>query len=246
MRVAVVTGGSRGIGRSVCVALARTGVAVAVVGRDAERARETAAFLDREAPRSEGMHMAIPADVAQPEACARVAALAHDTLGPVDILVNAAGICRDSLLARSAVEEVQETLDINLAGPLFMCRAVAKPMMRQRGGVIVNIGSIIGEKGHAGQVAYSTSKAGLTGLTLSLAHELGPRGIRVNQVSPGFIDTDMTADLPAERRAEILQKIPLGTFGQAEDVAELVSFLVSPAARYITGQVVGIDGGLRI
>jgi len=247
--MALVTGGSRGIGGSVALALAQAGAAVAVVGRCQERAANAAAFLDREAPRrGDGLHhVGLQGDVTDPEACVRVVAAAQDALGHVDILVNAAGVCHDALLARATKAQVEETLSTNLAGPIYMSRAIIKPMVRHgTGGVVLNIGSIIGIKGHAGQAVYSASKAGLTGFTLSLAHELGPRGIRVNQISPGFIDTDMTAALSEERRAAVLEKVPLGSFGEPQDVAELACFLASPAARYITGQVVGVDGGLRL
>lgn len=247
-RAALVTGGAR-IGASISLALARAGAAVAVTSRSEERTREFIQELNHTTPAlgTDGSpgpaHVGITADLGSPDAAETCVRGASEGLGRLDILVNNAGVCYDGIIARCGTDHIQKMIKTNLEAPIMLCRAAAKPMMRQRGGVIINIGSVIGTVGHRGQAAYSASKAGLTGLTLSLSQELGGRGVRVNQISPGYIQTDMTADLDHD---VILGRIPLGRLGAVEDVASLVCFLAGPGGSYITGQVIAVDGGLRL
>lgn len=237
-RTAIVTGASRGIGLAIARELADAGSAVAVVARDEERARDAAEGLRG------GGGRGFACDVSDLDACARLAASVEEELGPVHILVNNAGITRDNLLVRLRREDWDEVLATNLGGAFNMMRTVARGMMKRREGRIVNIASIVGLTGNRGQANYAASKAGLLGLTKSAAQELAGRQILVNAVAPGFIETEMTSGLSDEVREAMLERIPLGRLGAPEDVARTVRFLVGPAASYMTGQVVVVDGGM--
>lgn len=240
-KVAIVTGGGRGIGRAIATTLAAEGAKVAVnYSRSAEAAAQTVAQI-REAG---GVAMTAQADVANAEEVAALVKQVVEEFGPVDILVNNAGITRDKLLLRMSEEDWDAVLNTNLKGAFLCVKAVAPMMVKQKSGVIVNVGSVVGRVGGPGQANYSASKAGLFGLTKSLAKELGSRHIRINAVAPGFIETEMTEVLKADYREAVLKQIPLGRFGAAEDVARVVAFLCSPDAAYIHGEVITIDGGL--
>lgn len=238
-RTAFVTGSTRGIGRAVAEALLRAGARVAIVGRELARAEAVAAELGEGAA---GVACNV-ADQAQVEAAV---ISAEQRLGPVEILVNNAGITRDNLLLRMSEAEWNEVLEANLTGAFHTTKAVLKGMMKRKSGRIINVTSIIGLTGNKGQANYAASKAGLIGFTKSVAKEYGSRGLLVNAVAPGFIDTDMTSALPAEARTAMLGGIVLGRFGRPEDVAGAVLFLASDLAGYITGQVLVVDGGLAI
>ena len=236
-QVAVVTGGSRGIGRAIACELSRAGASLAVVARSEDRARETVALLD-------GPGMALACDVADPGQCSDLAATVQDQLGPVDVLVNNAGITRDNILIRLKDEDWEAVLETNLRGAFNTTRAMARGMMKRRSGRIINISSVVGLTGNRGQANYAASKAGLIGFTKSVAQELAARGVLANVVAPGFIETEMTAGLPEEARDALFERIPLGRFGNPEDIAGAVRFLTGPAAAYITGQVLVVDGGM--
>lgn len=238
-KTAFVTGSTRGIGRAVAGLLHQAGARVAIVGREAGRAEQVAAELGE---RAIGVACQV-GDAAQVDAAV---AQTEQRLGPVDILVNNAGITRDNLLLRMSGEEWDEVLEANLKGAFHTTKAVLKGMMKRRAGRIINVTSIIGLTGNKGQANYAASKAGLIGLTKSVAKEYGSRGILVNAVAPGFIDTDMTSALPEEARVAMLGGIVLGRFGRPEDVAGAVLFLASDLAGYITGQVLVVDGGLAV
>ena len=236
-QVAVVTGGSRGIGRAIACELSRAGASLAVVARSEDRAGETVALLD-------GPGMALACDVADPGQCSDLAATVQDQLGPVDVLVNNAGITRDNILIRLKDEDWEAVLETNLRGAFNTTRAMARGMMKRRSGRIINIASVVGLTGNRGQANYAASKAGLIGFTKSVAQELAARGVLANVVAPGFIETEMTAGLPEEARDALFERIPLGRFGNPEDIAGAVRFLTGPAAAYITGQVLVVDGGM--
>ncbi len=237
-RVALVTGGSRGIGRAVSQALAEAGARLAVVARNGEGASRAAADLPGEG------HGGFGCDVGDPKAVQATLTDVESTVGAVDILVNNAGITRDNILLRMKDEEFDEVIATNLKGAFNFTRAVTRGMMKRRDGVILNVTSVVGLTGNAGQANYAASKAGLVGLTKSVAKELASRGIRCNAVAPGFIRTDMTDELSEAQVESLLQAIPLGALGEPEDVAALVRFLAGPGARYITGQVIAVDGGM--
>ncbi|MCZ6872319.1 MAG: 3-oxoacyl-[acyl-carrier-protein] reductase [bacterium] len=242
-KVAVVTGASRGIGRSIALALGQSGSRVAVTYMHQRGpAEEVVAML--QALGTEGR--AYQFDVADFDATATAFSQITNDFGGLDILVNNAGIRDDQLLVRMLPEAWEAVIRTNLSGTFNCARAASRTMLRQRWGRIIAISSIAGLAGNAGQTNYAASKAGMIGFTKSLAKELAPRGITVNAVAPGFIDTDMTHTLPAAQRDTLLQQIPMGSFGTPEDVAACVVFLASSAAQYITGEVIRVSGGLLI
>jgi 3-oxoacyl-[acyl-carrier protein] reductase len=238
-KTAFVTGSTRGIGLAIASTLHGAGAKVAVVGRDLERARAVASDLG---DRAAGFNCDV-ADAGQVDAAV---AAAEKALGPIDILVNNAGLTRDNILLRLTDADWDTVLDANLKGAFHTTRATIKGMMKRRFGRIINITSIVGLTGNKGQANYAASKAGLIGLTKSVAKEYASRNILVNCIAPGFIETDMTNALPDEARATLLEEIALGRLGRPEDVAGTVLFLASDLAGYITGQVVVVDGGMVI
>src|SRR6478735_4488529 len=235
-RVALVTGGSRGIGAAICAEVAVN------YARDASAANAVCDAV-REAG---GSAHAVQGDVSTAEGAAQLVGAVEGDIGPIAILVNNAGITRDDLIMRLSDEDWRSVIDTNLGGAFFTCRALSRPMLKRRAGVIVNITSIVGVHGNAGQTNYAASKAGLIGLTKSLAKELGGRGIRVNAIAPGYIATELTNALPDQAREAILGGTPLGRLGEPADVARAVRFLCSDAAGFITGDVLAVDGGLGI
>jgi len=241
-KVALVTGASRGIGRAIAVALARGGASLALNYAGNEAAAQEALKLVEAAgaPRARLLRF----DVADPAACSKAVEEVVAELGGLHILVNNAGIAIDQLLMRLKDEDWKRQLDVNLTGAFNLVRAASRPMMKARGGAIVNLSSVVGEMGNAGQVAYAATKAGLIGLTKSVARELASRNIRCNAVTPGFIDTDMTSALPEAARTRMLESIPLARLGSAEDVANAVCFLASDQAAYVTGEVLKVNGGM--
>ena len=241
--VALVTGGSRGIGRAICLELARRGAAVAVnYAGNEQAARETV-----EACRALGVEAeAFQADVADPAACEELVKAVKDRFGRLDILVNNAGITRDGLLMTAKEEDFSRVLDTNLKGAYFCMKAASKVMLRQRYGRIISMSSVVGLRGNPGQTNYAASKAGILGLTKAAAKELATRGITVNAVAPGFIETDMTAAMPEKAKEAMLTTIPAGRPGAPEDVAKAVAFFAEKDSAYITGQVLCVDGGMAV
>jgi 3-oxoacyl-[acyl-carrier protein] reductase len=238
-RVAVVTGGSRGIGLAVAGRLYSQGARVAIVARDTARARAAVTQLE-----GDGQAIAVPADVSDPAQVEEAVATVEREMGPIDILVNNAGVTRDGVLVRMSESDWDAVLDVNLKGAFLLMKLVCRGMMKRRWGRIINITSVVGLTGNRGQANYSASKAGLIGLTKSVAKELGSRNVLVNAVAPGFIDTDMTRELPEDAKQLMLQQIALGRFGNPGEVASAVLFLASDLANYITGQVLVVDGGM--
>lgn len=244
-RVALVTGASRGIGRAIARTLAARGAVVAVnYSQREDAARELCDLIAADG----GKAIAVGFDVADPAAVEAGIARVAQELGGLHILVNNAGVSVDALLLRASVDDFGRLLDINLKGAFLCCKAAARHLLRARAdGRIINISSVVGEQGNAGQAMYAAAKAGILGLTKSLARELASRGVTVNAVTPGFIDTDMTAAaLQGEAREALLKQIPLARIGRPEEVAEAVAFLAAPAASYITGHILRVNGGLLI
>ncbi len=241
--VAIVTGAGRGIGSAIALELAAAGVIVVVnYASNSVKAEE----IIKQVIAAGGKGMSIQADVSQASEVDRLVRTTIDEYGKIDILVNNAGVARDNLLLRMKETDWDTVLDINLKSVFLCTKAVCKGMLKQRSGVIINISSVVGISGNAGQANYAAAKAGIFGFTKSMAKELAPRGIRVNAVAPGYISTDMTAILPEEVKNEIIKGIPLGHIGTAEEVAKAVLFLASPAAAYITGQILSVDGGMAM
>ena len=241
-KTAVVTGGSRGIGRAICINLASLGAnVVTCYANSSTSADETVAKCKEFGVEA----AAVKADIADPASGAALIDEAMKINGRVDILVNNAGITRDNIMLRMKDEEFDAVIDTNLRGTFYMMKAVTKPMMKQRYGRIVNISSVVGVYGNAGQVNYSASKAGVIGMTKSYAKELGSRGVTCNAVAPGFIDTDMTAVLPEDVKEKLKSTIALGRLGTPEDIANAVAFLASDEASYVTGQVLEVSGGMN-
>jgi 3-oxoacyl-[acyl-carrier protein] reductase len=235
-KVALVTGGSRGIGAAVCRELAQAGARVAVNYRSDQEAAERVA--------SETGGVAVQGNVAAPKEATALVGRVESELGDVDLLVNNAGTTRDTLIARMTDEDWEIVIETNLRGAFNTCRAVSRKMLRRRSGVIVNLSSVVGLRGNPGQANYVASKAGIIGLTKALARELGVRGVRVNAVAPGYIETALTDVLAEEIRGKILANTPLGRLGEPEDVARAVRFLCSDEASFVTGEVLLVDGGL--
>lgn len=241
-RVALITGASRGIGRAVAVGFAREGYAVALFGRDEAALAETAAAVT-EAGGAETPVSVHAVDVTDQAAVDAGVAAVLAAYGRIDVAVANAGQSKDGLILRFKSDDLDRLIDVNLKSAFYLCAAVTKPMIKQRGGSIVLVSSIVGIGGNPGQSVYSATKAGLLGLTRSLAKELGSRNVRVNAVAPGLIETAMTAELPDAARKGFLDGIALGRPGTPDDVAGVVTFLASDAARYVTGQTIVVDGG---
>jgi len=240
-QVALVTGASRGIGRAIAVHLAAAGATVACVATKAENCAETVSACEAAGARAQ----AFGVDVADTAAVAEVVDRVQKELGGLNILVNNAGVTRDQLLLRMSEDDYDRVMDVNLKGTWNFLKAAARPLMKCRGRV-VNVSSVVGVTGNAGQANYAASKAGVIGLTRSLAKELAGRGVCVNAVAPGYIDTDMTAGMDEKAATELAARIPLGRIGSPEEVARLVEFLAGPGGSYITGQTIVVDGGLSV
>ena len=243
--VALVTGGSRGIGRAIALLLAARGAKVAVnYARRSDAAKRVVAAVEQ----AGGEAMAVGFDVADPDAAAAGVQAVVDQLGGLQILVNNAGISIDALLLRASPEDLERTLAVNLRGAFHCAKAASRHLLRAKAnGRIINVTSVVGEQGNAGQSMYAASKAGLIGMTKSLARELASRGVTVNAVAPGFIETDMTeAAIAGDSRAALLEQIPLRRIGAPEEIAEAVAYLAAPAAAYVTGHVLRVNGGLLI
>jgi len=242
-KVAIVTGGSRGIGRAVSLMLGRQGANVAFIDRAACLVEDhTKADVEALGRRS----ICVGGDVTDPASCALTVAETLREFGRIDILVNNAGITRDDLAMRMSDAAWAEVINVNLTGSFYMARAVLRPMLKQRSGRIINMSSVSGQMGNAGQANYSASKAGLIGLTKALAREVASRGITVNAVAPGFVVTELTDGLPDSVKDAIRGATPLGRFATPDEIAAAVTFLASDEAAYITGQVLGVDGGLAM
>lgn len=242
-RVALVTGGSRGIGRCVCVALAKAGFDVCINYAGSKQA----ALQTLELCQAQGVQaFTVQADVSTAAGCNKLFAALTERFGRVDVLVNNAGITRDGLIIRLDEEDYDQVMDTNLKGAFLCCKAAACMMLRQRYGRIVNMSSVVGLHGNAGQANYSASKAGLIGLTKSLAKELASRSITVNAVAPGFVATDMTRAMPEKAQQAVLEQVPVGRAADPEEIARVVAFLADEHSGYLTGQVIGVDGGMGI
>lgn len=240
-KVALVTGGSRGIGRATALALVQAGASVVVNYRGNQAAADELVNLIEKA---DGRALAVQADVAQPEDVERLFKQTIDSFGRLDILVNNAGVTRDTLLLRMKETDFDTVVNTNLRGTYLCTRAALRPMTKARGGRIINISSVVGIIGNAGQANYSAAKAGLIGFTKATAREMASRHITVNAIAPGYIDTEMTSGLGDQIKAAILENVPLGRLGTPEDIAGVVCFLASDLAAYITGQTIIVDGGM--
>jgi 3-oxoacyl-[acyl-carrier protein] reductase len=242
-RVAVVTGGGRGIGRAVALRLAKVGTSVAISYRSNDEAAEKAA----EEVRAAGVRCEVfKGDVASPEDVAALFDGVNDAFGRIDILVNNAGLTRDNLMMRMKEQEFDDVIRTNLKGTYLCTRAVLRPMLRARWGRIVNVSSVVGLVGNAGQANYAASKAGIIGFTKSVAREVAQRGITANVVAPGYVETELTGSLPEQVKDRIREQVPAGRFGEAEEVAEVVAFLAGEGAGYVTGQTLAVDGGMTM
>jgi len=239
-KTAIVTGASRGIGKAIALKLASNGAAVVLVSRSEKELTVVQSQIEK----SNGKARVIAADVSNSEAFSNTVKSVTEKMGNVDILINNAGITRDNLIMRMKDEDWDSVMNVNLKSCYNGIKAVTRPMMKNKGGKIVNITSVIGQIGNAGQGNYAASKAGIIGLTKSMAKELGSRNINVNAVAPGYITTEMTDELDEKVKEKMLTSIPLGRLGSVEDVANLVCFLVSDNAAYITGQTFNVDGGM--
>jgi 3-oxoacyl-[acyl-carrier protein] reductase len=239
-KIALVTGASRGIGKAIALRLAQDGAKLAINNLDIETAETVAAEIKALG----GMALAVAGDVSSTDEVKNMVETIISTYGSIDILVNNAGITRDQLLLRMADDDWDRVLAVNLKGVFLCTKAVLKYMLKARWGRIINMSSIVGFTGNAGQSNYAASKAGIIGFTRSVAREVASRGITVNAVAPGFIETDMTARLSEKQRQDIASRIPLGFLGTPEDVASVAAFLAGEDSRYITGQVISVDGGL--
>lgn len=242
-KVALVTGASRGIGREIALGLSKQGINVAITySSNGAKAEEVVEELKRNGVKA----IAIRGNVSLEQDVNNIVKEVEDSLGTIDILVNNAGITKDNLLIKMRSEDWDDVLDVNLKGVFLCTKAVARGMMKKKYGKIINIASVVGITGNAGQGNYSASKAGIIGFTKSMAKELASRGIRVNAVAPGFIQTDMTDVLKEDIKTEIIKNIPLNSFGIPKDISNLVNFLASEESDYITGQVIKVDGGMAI
>ena len=242
-KIAVVTGGSRGIGKAVALELAKAGNLVIINYNGSE---EKAMEVKKEIEAAGGQADVMQCNVADFKACEEFFKAITEKYGRVDILVNNAGVTKDGLLMKMSEEDFSRVIDVNLKGAFNCIRHVSRTMLRQRSGRIVSLASVVGLRGNAGQANYAASKAGIIGLTKSAAKELASRGITVNAVAPGFIRTDMTDVLSDKVKENIVASIPMGTFGEPQDVAKAIAFLASDDARYITGQVLSVDGGMAV
>ena len=241
-KTVLVTGASRGIGRAIAVEFAKGGASVALnYAGNAAAANEALALVEQAGAAKAKLYQF---DVADPAACAAAVEAVVADLGGLHVLVNNAGIAIDQLVMRMKDDDWNRSLQVNLTGNFNLIRAASRPMMKAKGGAIINITSVVGEMGNAGQAAYAAAKAGQIGLTKAIARELASRNIRVNAVAPGFIDTDMTAALPEAAKAKLSELIPLSRLGTAEDVANMVAFLASDEASYVTGEVLRVNGGM--
>ncbi|MEN1760470.1 3-oxoacyl-[acyl-carrier-protein] reductase [Anoxynatronum sibiricum] len=239
----LITGASRGIGRAIALKMAQSGARIVI---NYARQENSALEVKETIESLGGTAMIAQADVSDEEQVTRMMAAIKETFGPVTILINNAGITRDGLLVRMKTSDWHQVMDTNLTSAFLMSRAVAKDMMKAKGGRIINISSVVGVMGNAGQSNYSASKAGLIGLTKSLARELAPKRITVNAVAPGFIETEMTDALSTQVKEQLLAQIPLNQLGKAEDIAEAVAYLAGAGGRYITGQVLQVNGGMAM
>lgn len=242
-KIIAVTGAGRGIGQEIARAFAAEGARVALISRSESSCGAAAEEINKSFP---GSCTAYPVDVADHEAVQQLAKRIGDDLGAINVLVNNAGVTRDGLLMRMKEEDWDTVLDTNLKGAFNTVKAFMRPLMKGEHSRIINIASVIGLIGNAGQANYSASKAGLIGFTKAVARELAGRAVTCNAIAPGFITTDMTDELPEAVKEAVVGKIPLGTFGNTQDIASAVLFLASPSARYITGQVIAVDGGMTM
>ena len=239
-KVAIVTGGAQGIGRAIGVLLAQNGADIVIADINGEQARTTAQEIESLGQKA----LAVQVNVSSFVEAENLGKSTVDTFGRIDILVNNAGITRDGFFVRMKEDEWDAVLAVNLKSVFNCSKAIIRYMTKQRAGSIINIASVVGQMGNIGQANYAASKAGVIGLSKTMAREFAPRGIKVNAVAPGFIDTDMTSGLPEKAKEAFLTNIPMGRMGSPEDVAEAVLFLATDASRYITGQVINVNGGL--